>query len=200
MNEAPDAKLDAALRAAFAPPPPEQFAALARQAAGPSPRGRIWPWLVAAAALLVVALLLLREPPARGPEGHDGHELGAMWAAAYDDAVAKGFGEVSCCQVGLDLPHACRERFACGFDVAHGSDVALLGTYSGRPTGGSMTLLARIGGAPVCVCVVPEQHDPRVALPKGSDLHLARREVGDLVLYALSKMPAPGALDAFVVP
>ena len=112
MNEAPDPRLDAALRAAFVPPPAEQFAAVARQVARRSPRVPVWPWLVAAAALLIVALLLWRTPASRGPEGHDGHELGAMWAAAYDDALAKGFGEDSCCQMGLDLRHAWQSQVA----------------------------------------------------------------------------------------
>lgn len=193
-------QLDQQLRGAFVPPSEDVMAAVARNAVHmPRPIAR-WPWFLAAAALLVVALLWTARPQRRGPEGHDGQQLGAMWAAAYDDAVAQGFGGVGCCQVGLDLPKACHERFSCGLEVARDSHVSVLGTYSGLPTGGSMTLLANAAGAPVCVCVVPAKNDPRVELPVASALHLARRELGDLVLYSLSRSPMTAALDAFVVP
>lgn len=201
MNELElDRRLDDTLRAVFAPPVDGTFAAFAARAAGKRRRAPFWPWLVAAAAMLVVGVLLATWPRTRGPEGHSGKELGAMWAAAYHDAVAQGFGGVGCCKMGLDLRTACKERFSCGLDVASGSEMALLGTYSGRPTGGAMTLLASMAGAPVCVCVVPQKRDPRVTLPQDSGLHLARREVGDLVLYAVSKAPGSDALASFVLP
>jgi hypothetical protein len=63
-----------------------------------------------------------------------------------------------------------------------------------------MAVLAKHGSEPVCVCVVRAEQDPHVELPPGCALHLARREVGDLVLYALSQSPAPAALEQFVVP
>lgn len=195
-----DRQLDDSLRGAFVPPSADVMAAVAQNASrAPRPVAR-WPWLLAAAALLAIALLWTMRPSRVGPEGHDGQQLGAMWAAAYDDAVAQGFGGIDCCQVGLDLPKACQERFSCGLDVVRGSHVSVLGSYSGLPTGGSMTLLASAAGAPVCVCVVPAKNDPRVALPAQSPLHLERRELGGLVLYSLSRLPRTTALDAFVLP
>lgn len=206
MNDATDAldrRLDAELRTAFSPPAAAAFAGMAASVAGRPlvTRRPFWPWLAAAAALMVAAILWATRPGVRGPEGHDGHQLGAMWAAAYHDAVAQGFcGNMGCCNTGVDLQRVCKDRFHCPLAIARDSDVAVLGTYSGKPTGGSMTLLASAGGVPMCVCVVPQGKDPRVRLPDESGLSLARREVGDLVLYAVAKEPVGKALDAFVVP
>lgn len=195
-----DRRLDDTLRAVFAPPAAGAFVAYAERAAGRTRRVPFWPWLIAAAALLVVGVLLATWPRVRGPEGHDGRELGAMWAAAYQDAVAQGFGGVGCCKMGLNLHAECKQRFSCGLSLVRNTEMELLGTYSGRPTGGAMTLLASMAGAPVCVNVVPQHHAPDVTLPSDSGLHLARREVGDLVLFAVSKAPGADALQSFVLP
>ena len=40
----------------------------------------------------------------------------------------------------------------------------------------------------------------KIVMPAGSKLHLARRELGELVLYALSPAPADAALMQFVMP
>lgn len=206
MNEPDlDRHLDEQLRGSFAPPPAGQFAAMAAAAtATGSARPRpLWPWLLAAAALLVVGLLLYPSPR-RGPEGHDGQQLGSLWAAAYHDAMAKGFSSNAasggCCEPGFDLLQACQQRFSARLDVERDGPVAVLGGYCGLPTGGCMTLLARTEGSPVCVYVVPREHDPHVELPAGSDLHLARRELDGLVLYALSTSPASTTLAEFLVP
>ena len=78
--------------------------------------------------------------------------------------------------------------------------VRVHGAYAGLSTGGTMALLAETGVTPVCVFVVPRAQDRRVELPPGAEFHLARREVGELVLYALSKSPGSSALAAFVAP
>ncbi|MBL8747862.1 MAG: hypothetical protein JNK78_01785 [Planctomycetes bacterium] len=197
-----DRDLDARLRAAFVPPPATVSAAAARTAVegtAPRERPRVWPWLVVlAAALAVVALFLQR--PRRGTEGHGGGELGAMWVAAYEHALDEGFAGASCCTPDVDLAKLCEEKFATRLGVAAGS-VRLLGCYCGKePVGGCMALLARSGGEPVAVYVLPCRDDPRPRLPEGSPLHLARREVGPLVLYALSRSAAAATLEDFVVP
>lgn len=199
--------VDAVLRAAFTPPPAATFTAVARAAVDAAPertgqRPR-WPWLAAVAAMLVVALLLAVRPaqPVRGPEGHDGAELGAMWVAAYENALAQGFAGGGCCTPGVDLARTCEEKFASRLGLGPAGSVRLLGCYCGdRPTGGCMVLLARTAGEPVCVYVLPRQHDPHPRLPEGSTLRLARREMGRLVLYALSKPTASDTLGEFVVP
>jgi hypothetical protein len=203
-NDPSDPRLDAALRDAFAPPPADVFAAMARKAvAGPAvarARPRPWPWLVAAAAALLVLAVWLA-PRAAPPAGTaDGAALGRLWAAAYVDAEARGFGDGSCCQPGVDLPNVCRERFAAGLTLAEGASLSLLGCYCGLPTGESVALLGRTGDARVCVCVVPRATDPGVVLADDSGLHLVRREVGALVVYALSRQPIAGVLDQFCEP
>ncbi len=202
MNENdPDDRLDDALRAAFAPPPAAVFRALAERTAHPAPVARprpFWPWLLAAAAALVLAVLWL-ERPRRGPEGHDGKDLGRLWTAAYEDASARGFTR-SCCEPEFDLASACRERFAAVIALADGSSVEVIGCYCGVPAGGGMVLLAKDAGAPCCVYVLPRARDPGVELPAGSPLRLARRELGDLVLYGLGAAPVEPALAQFVLP
>ena len=195
----PDDPLDARLRAAFAPPPASVFAAQARAVAAPHHARPKWPWLLAAAALLVTIVLALTRP-VRGPEGHDANELGAMWAAAYEDAREHGFTGGSCCMPGLDLAKACEEKFAVKLGLGAGDSVKLVGCYCGLPTGGCMALLVRTNGDPVCVYVMPCAQDPRPRLPAASTLHLARRELGSLVLYALSTSPADDTLAGFVAP
>lgn len=192
-------EVERALRSAFAPPPAEQFAAVARAAAQTPEAARRWPWLVAAAALLAVWLVWWTTPAPRGPEGHDGAQLGALWAAAFHDAERQGFG-MDCCHSGMNLREACRERLGCGLDVAKDARLAVLGTYAGGPTGGGMTLLAQAGSMPMCVCVLPRHRDPRVQLPKDSGLVLGRRELGEVVVYAVAKGDVREALAAFVAP
>lgn len=190
-----DRRIDERLRAAFEPPAPDELAAMAERVSAPSGvRRPLWPLLWAAAALLVVVLLVIGDRPV---VDSDGARLGALWVAAYEDAAARGFTG-GCCETGFDLPAACEEMFSSRIDVVGTGDVAILGAYCGLDTGGCMALIARDGETPVCVYVVPRADDPKVELPASSRLHLARRELGSLVLYALSPAPSGAALTDFV--
>jgi hypothetical protein len=195
MNDPLDDDLDARLRAAFPPPSPQQLAATARGVvAGPAAPPR-WPWLLAAAvSLLTIGLWAMR--PARGPEGHDGAQLGAMWAAAYEDAETSGF-RGTCCDADSDFGIVCEKRFAVKLAFGGASDVTLHGCYCGLPTGGCVAVLAMTGDGPTGVFIVPRAQDPRPCLPAGSPLHLARRELGPLVLYAVSRTPSASSLEPF---
>ncbi|HEX5054785.1 MAG TPA: hypothetical protein VFZ65_23615 [Planctomycetota bacterium] len=194
-DERRDEQLDAALRSAFAPPPAAVFAAQARTVSAARVRRPAWPWLLAAAALLVTAWFAIdrarRQPVAQ--------QLGALWVAAYEHALTSGFDGGSCCEPTFDLAKACQDQFAAKLGV-HADAVKLLGCYCGLPTGGCMALLARAGTSPVGIYVVAAGHDPHPQLPPGSALHLARREMGALVLYALSESAAADALAGFFVP
>jgi len=189
-----DGQLDEQLRAAFSPPAPAHFERMARDVTRPT--RPLWPWIVGLAAALLVVAMWLGRPP-RGPEGHDAEQLGALWVAAYEQAVDSGFGGAGCCDPGSDLAAMC-ERF-CGERLALGDDgrSELLGCYCGGPTGGCLGVMLRVDGEPVCVFVVPREHDPRPALPDDRGLQLTRRELGPLVLYALSPEPRGDALDEF---
>jgi hypothetical protein len=196
MNDAADDRLDTTLRDAFQPPPAAEFVAVAARMAAPCPAR--WPWLLAAAVLAVtVALWFTRGN--RAPESAEGRALGAMWVAAYEHALAEGFAGGSCCDPGIDLRQACEQRFAAQLDLVP-SSVHLIGCYCGLPTGGCMALLARTGDSPVCVYVLPRSRDPRPQLPSGSRFELARREVGELVLYAISESVSAATLAQFVAP
>jgi hypothetical protein len=196
-----DDALDAQLRGAFAAPPATRFAELARAAAQqPSLRTRVlrWPWLVAAAALLLtIGLFVFR--PARGPEGHDGRELGALWAAAFAHAQASGFGRGSCCDPKIDFGRECEQRFSVRLGVDEASAIRLHGCYCGLSTGGCVAVLAETADGPVGVFAVPRRRDPRPVLPADSRLHLSRRELGPLVLYAVSPRAGDTALAPFRV-
>lgn len=199
MSDAPnDPRLDDRLRAAFAPPPDAAFRAVATRAVAAARPRPWWPWLVAAAAALLAVVLLL-DRPRRGPQGHDGAELGRVWVTAYADAQRQGFTQ-SCCDPTFDLPSRCRQRFATALEVAASSGVDVIGCYCSGPDGGSLILLTRRDGNPGCVCVLPSDSDPGVVLPEGSGLQLARREVGPLVLYALGPTADEVALRQFAVP
>ncbi|MFO1076822.1 MAG: hypothetical protein U1E73_03750 [Planctomycetota bacterium] len=203
MNEDElDRRLDDELRAAFAPPPDRDLAAVAQRVA--RPRGTVlrrWPWvLLAAAGLLLAALFapaFLQRSQTSAPASDE--SLGRAWVAAYESAEQQGFGD-SCCSPGFDMGAACQGKFACCLGVAAGGSLAVVGGYSGKVPSECMTLLARDGELPMCVFVMHKAKDRPVRLPRGSDLHLARRELGDLVLYALADAPPDRALAQFVLP
>lgn len=196
MNDPADELLDARLRAAFAPPPAAHFDAMARAAIGAPVRVRRWPWLLAAAALLLgIGLLVAR--PVRGPEGHDGAQLGAMWAAAFEHAAQNGFGDGSCCDQGSDANALCQEKFA--VRLAIGNGIALRGCYCGLPTGGCIAVLAQTSDGPTGVFIVPRAQDPQPCLPPGCRLQLARRELGPMVLYAIARTAPAHSLQEFAL-
>jgi hypothetical protein len=191
-----DRMTDRLLRTAFQPPPPAAFAAMAATVARSRPQR--WPWLLAAAAVAIAALLWFRHG-GRESDQRGGLALGAMWVAAYEHAMAQGFEGGSCCDAVGDLPQACQDRFATQLDIAAGP-VRVLGCYCGLSTGDCMTLLARNDGTPVCVFVVSRAADPLPVLPVGSRYDLARRELGEVVLYALSASVSAATVAEFLVP
>jgi hypothetical protein len=196
LHDPLDDELDRRLRAAFAPPSNAQLAGVARAAAHAPQRRLPWPWLLAAAAAVLTIVFMVARPT-RGPQGHDGAQLGAMWAAAFADAETNGFASGSCCDGGQDLAGVCQQRFAVRLRFGGSDDVTVHGCYCGLPTGGCVAALCHTGNEPVGVFVVPREQDPGPRLPASSGLHLARRELGPLVLYAVSRSPRPASLAPF---
>lgn len=197
MNE-PDDRLDAELRRAFAPPPARAFAELASHTtrAAPSPRPwRAWRWLLATAAALLVAALWRHGPSDR----QAGAALGRLWLTAYENAQSQGFTR-NCCEPVFDLATTCRDRFAATLGLAADAQVELIGCFCSVPAGDGMVLLAKQAGETGCVYVLRKEHDPGVTLPARTQLRLARREVGELVLYGLGTTASEAMLAQFVIP
>ncbi|MFN9707086.1 MAG: hypothetical protein ACK595_20005 [Planctomycetota bacterium] len=165
----------------------------ATQAAGPlDPKTRALVKL----ALAVGGWLLARGPV--GPEGHDGAQLGAMWAAAYEHALANRDapdGKPFCCDPTVDFCGTCEKRFdvRLGFG-AIGKNITLRGCYCGLSTGGCIAALVDTTAGPVGVCVVPRGKDPRPQLPPQSPWRLVRRDLGALTLYAVGGAAADPAV------
>jgi hypothetical protein len=133
-----------------------------------------------------------------------------LWAAAYQHALASAGnadGKAFCCDPQLDFCGTCEQRFAVrlgfGDDAATaGGAIQLRGCYCGLPTGGCIAALADTPDGPVGVFVTTSDRDPAPRLPPGSELQLARRELGTLVLYAISRRSQPSAaapLEQFVL-
>ena len=190
-----DHRLDAELQAAFGPPPAEAFARLGTAVVASATRRPRWPWLLAVAAMLIVGLVAWSRP-APTP---DGRQLGALWAAAFEHARSAGFRGGSCCGGPVDLAALCGDCCGAPLRLTTPTTVELHGTYTGLSTGGCTAVLADHGGTDVCICVVPATRDTAVELPAGSRLHLARRELGEVVLYALSTSPPDATLAQFAL-
>jgi hypothetical protein len=110
----------------------------------------------------------------RGPEGHDGRQIGAMWVAAYDHAIDTGFGTAGCCESQTDFSEKCREVCGQTLSFVGAEDAQVLGCYSGLPTGGCVGLLLRVQGDPVSVFVVRRDADPHPMISSCDDVSSAR--------------------------
>lgn len=192
-------RIDDALRRAFVPPPSEQFVTTAERAMSMPRTAPRWPrWLAFVAAAALALVIVTGGDGPRGPAAHDGPALGHLWASAYDDAIERGFGAGSCCESESDLAEMCRKVCGCPLTFREvGDDATLLGCYSGLPIGDSLGVLVQVDGMPVVVFVVPRDADPRPTLATRDDLQLRRRELGDLVLYAVSSQVPERALERF---
>ncbi len=185
-----DARLDAMLRSAYAPPPEELLAHAALAATAAKPVRRLpWQWLLAAAALLLTFVVWHAVKAPVGPEGHDGKQLGALWAAAYEHALANPRapdGKQFCCDPNQDFCRTCEQRFSVRLGLGQASaGITLRGCYCGLSTGGCVAALVETATGPVGVFVLPRSMDPEPELPAAAPFRLARRELGGLVLYAV---------------
>lgn len=200
MNDDLNEQIDAQLRAAFAPPPQRRLAAIAAAAtpAVAAPTGRALPWLLAAAVGMLAAVLAFDAfDRVRSPGAYRPAELGAVFAAAYDRGVASGWDAGRCCEVPVDLGARCQEQCGQGLSFAGREGVELRGCYCGVPTGGCVGLMLRAEGTPVSAFVLRADEDPGVSLEGRDDVALARRQVGDLVVYSLGAAGHAAVLASF---
>jgi hypothetical protein len=125
-----------------------------------------------------------------GEPSPDGEQLGSMWAAAYEHALANDAprqgAQRMCCDPSQDFGAECERRFAVKLAIG-GEDVLLRGCYCGLPTGGCIAAMAETRDGPIGVFVVGRERDPRPQLPPQAPLQLVRRELGGLVLYAVAR-------------
>jgi hypothetical protein len=199
--EALDRRIDASLRRAFAPPPAGDLVwSLPAPAAVPARRrlSRI-SLAVAAAALLCVTLVFAWRTRSDGTQPTPDGVLPAMWVAAYHDAVARGFDTKNCCDGDCNLKTRCRELFAAALDLADGTDIEVCGAYCG-PAGGAAAMLARAGDEPLCVFVLPRERARNVRTGDFDGLRIHRRDVGQLVVFEVSRLRAARVLPHLYVP
>ncbi len=205
MNDAmdDDARIDAAIRRAFTPPPLDAMVAAALEGHQSGGRRR-WPWLVAAALLIgaiaaIGSLTFGRDRVDTHVEA-DASKVVAEWVDAYHDAVARGFDAPGCCDPSSSLSRRCRELFSAAVDVTPGADVRVCGSYCGKPAGGAVAMLARSGDEPICVFVLPRARAPKLADGVVDGVSIHRRELGELVVFELSRAATPRLLPRMFVP
>jgi len=190
-----DLRIDAALRRAFTPP--ARVAVTAAVPARPRIRPRVVAGALAAAALVVVAVLFALRPGRR--PAADPTALPVLWVAAYRDAIARGF-DTSCCDSDCDLKSRCRQMFAAAIDLADDAGIEVCGAYCGLPAGGAAAMLARAGEEPLCVFVLPRARAAAVRTGVIDGLRIHRRDVGELVVFEVSRLPDARVLPYLYVP
>jgi hypothetical protein len=145
---------------------------------------------VAAAAVLVLYLSSSTEPPPPDP----GRQLGAQLVAFYDHGPELGRADGgNCFAEGIEptfVPDDSVEvRGECGS--------MLTPACEGIAAARMLQLRLRPAGPEVLVCVEPLAKDPHPVLPADSELHLHRRVLGEFVLYEITPLPEPRALEFF---
>ena len=194
-DERTDDQLDVLLRRDFTPPNSSELAQLLPA----TPVRRRWLAYAAgvAAILFVGALLFLRK---RELPSTDQAQLPAMFVAAYQDAVSRGFGTSNCCDGDCDLQARCKELFATALKLKDDAGVQLCGAYCGLPAGGAAAMLARAGEEPLCVFVLPHARADNVRTGDFAGLRIHRRDVGALVVFEVSRLPDARVLPHLYVP
>lgn len=199
------ASIDAALRRRFVAPDLSALTSRVTAAAAatapvvPPRRFLLLPFAVATAASVMLALLLVHPPSDGEGDAARIHQervgVGRQWVAHYRTVVTP---ITSCNNHPLPPPmQSCVGLSRVTFRGTPGCRLVDERTLASSPE----TRVFRIAVPPthIVLVFVTEARSPAPVLPGDSDLHLHRRELGDRVLYELSTLPAPRALDAFSV-
>ncbi len=207
--------IDAAVRRRFTPSASDALVAHVRQAAAVNgrpgvavrmqkpPRRRHWLAVAALLALTCVSgwqiISYLRPQPVFDPYAGQHYRT---FETVYRDELADGFAPDWVCESD--------EIFAQTFQKQLGQPLllaqlppgdAMVGlAYCNSLSRRTIHMLARAGHASVLVFVDKIDFDARPTVAAESGLNLFRRELGTLVLYELTPLPAPRFLDAFYIP
>lgn len=213
-------RAEASLKRLFTPPTPPA-APLPQEAGQPATVGRITgdepssapaiapprrrrlisPPLAAAAAIALAALGVYwgvtGAPPWAAPGA--GHPQRLSAAAAYRRAVDTGFKPDWVCETPEQFAAYTREALGAPWRIDPAPGLTLVGwQYSDNLLGPyAALLLAEKDGQKIVVAADRKQHDRRLKGDEG--LRVFRREVGDLVMYEITPLPAPEILERISV-
>jgi hypothetical protein len=204
-----EARVDEVLRRMIVPPSRERLEAVAAraieqhaaEAAAPDPERRLRRRALALAAGLAAALAgTWLAWSALAPPGAPSGAYDAEWRSfetAFRDWTAPGFEPAWVCRDRAGFAETFRgtlhEGLALG-DLSQGTEalgMIVCNSLSPRTT----CVVARSAGQPVIVFVDRIERESAVIPPAG--LNMFRREIGRLVLYEVSALPAPVLLNAF---
>lgn len=226
MSDEPDlAPIDASLRRMFVVPDlaalcakVDVAAAEGARVAAPPPRQGRSRWIAAAAiAVAATAVLVLARrdteevvvPPTIAPVARVDIEArearGVLLAELYAQGPTLPRSDDDACLGTTPPPDACtgdtpQPRLAVGevLEVL-GECGAPGGPGCDRMPGTHLVHLRDTDGAEVLVCIESRHADPQPVIPEGSELTIFRRELGAFVLYEVTPLTGPRALDRFVL-
>lgn len=120
---------------------------------------------------------------------------------AWQSIVAGGFKPDWVCETQERASRLLRRRFGQGLLLAESPSLSGIGwSYTNTITPNTAVLLVRANQSEILVFVDRLASDTGQSVPAESGLRLDRRELGELVLYELSRPDAPLILDRFLAP
>lgn len=191
---------DDSLRRQFQPPAamPIPAAPARRPVAGriepaPARRGKARAWAAAAAVLIAGAGVYwaFNGSPFGPPEGLVTAQV------AYQRVIDGGFKPEWVCENAEQVAQYTRERFGAPWTIDPAPGLTLVGwKYSHDLLSPDATiLLATKDQEKVVVVADRKVHDRPLSTPLLSGLRVHKREIADLVLYEISRLPGPVVLD-----
>ncbi|MFZ4573316.1 MAG: hypothetical protein ACOYN0_02895, partial [Phycisphaerales bacterium] len=149
--------------------------------------------LVLGAAVVVAMNWPQQPPPAQRMEPLAVYRnlKNAGWPVEFECKTEREFAEVMQTRMGhpLYVPAETPGVVVAGWSYSSG--------YTGSPLGPTtMYLITRVDQQPVVVMIDKAEHDRELCLPRGSDLHLYRVRIQDIVIYEISPLKAPRVTES----
>jgi len=200
-----DSRLRALMAAPDAPPipahamsgVPEQAAPNAPIPTSVKPRG-ISPRLLRLAALLAICALAALAALTRPWAGWFGPERSDVAAnVTYGELVKGGLKPIWVCGSEDEFKKYTHQKLGAPLIVTPKPGLDLVGwTYaSGLLDSSAEILMCRADGNPVIVVMGKKSEDRRLYADVGSGIHIHRKQLGDVVMYELSKNDQPIVID-----